>query len=133
VPHLRTKWVKQLSRLDFVRGIKVSAPARRLGHYTKAARQFRDLGAFGIYVGEAMHILEMMRPRAGVWGALHEHWNRLPALTPPAGVVSGPANCGRAVAARLQVASAGDVERMDELAAQFAHSRRAMLPSGSAA
>ncbi|HTO71726.1 MAG TPA: dihydrodipicolinate synthase family protein, partial [Myxococcota bacterium] len=48
--HLRTRAVKAASRLDFVRGIKVSAPPRKLGHYTKAARQFRDLGAFDIYV-----------------------------------------------------------------------------------
>lgn len=121
VAHLRTKWVKQLSRLDFVRGIKVSAPARKLGHYTKAARQFRDLGAFGIYVGEAMHILEMMRPRTGLLGVLREHWNRflLHDLL-PAGVVSGPANLfPREWQRAWQVARAGDVERMDELAALF--------------
>ena len=121
VPHLRTKWVKQLSRLDFVRGIKVSAPPRRLGHYTKAARQFRDLGAFDIYVGDALHILEMMRPRTGFWGAIREHWNRflLHDLL-PAGVVSGPANLlPREWQRAWQVASAGDVERMDELAPLF--------------
>ena len=73
---LRTRWVKRLSRLDFVRGIKVSASPRRLGHYTKAARQFRDLGPFGLYVGNALYILEMMRPRSGLWGTLVEHWNR---------------------------------------------------------
>ena len=27
-----------------------------------------DLGAFGIYVGNALHVLDMMRPRAGWWG-----------------------------------------------------------------
>jgi len=113
--------VKQLSRLDFVRGIKVSAPPRRLGHYTKAARQFRDRGAFGIYVGEAMHILEMMRPHTGFWGVLREHWNRflLHDLL-PAGVVSGPANLmPREWQRAWQVAGAGDVERMDELARLF--------------
>ena len=133
MPHLRTKWVKQLSRLDFVRGIKVSAPPRRLGHYTKAARQFRDRGAFGIYVGEAMHILEMMRPRTGFWGALREHWNRflLHDLL-PAGVVSGPANLmPREWQRAWQVAGAGDVERMDELAALFrAFSASYRFPSG---
>jgi dihydrodipicolinate synthase/N-acetylneuraminate lyase len=121
VQHLRTRWVKQLSRLDFVRGIKVSAPPRRLGHYTKAARQFRDRGAFGIYVGDAMHILEMMRPHTGFWGALREHWNRflLHDLL-PAGVVSGPANfLPREWQRAWQVAGAGDVERMDELAGIF--------------
>jgi dihydrodipicolinate synthase/N-acetylneuraminate lyase len=111
---LRTRWVKQMSRLDFVRGIKVSASPRKLGHYTKAARQFRDLGAFGIYVGNALYVLEMMRPRTGLWGTLVEHWNRflLHDLL-PAGVVSGPANLWpREWQYAWQVASAGDAERM---------------------
>ena len=133
VPHLRTKWVKQLSRLDFVRGIKVSAPPRRLGHYTKAARQFRDRGAFDIYVGEALHILELMRPRAGFWGTIVEHWNRflLHDLL-PSGVVSGPANLWpREWQRAWQVSSAGDVERMDELAALFgAFSASYRFPAG---
>jgi dihydrodipicolinate synthase/N-acetylneuraminate lyase len=121
VPYLRTAWVKRLSRLDFVRGVKVSAPPRRLGHYTKAARQFRDLGAFGIYVGNALHILEMMRPRTGTWGKLVEHWNRflLHELL-PTGVVSGPANVfPREWQRAWQVSQAGDVERMDQLKALF--------------
>jgi dihydrodipicolinate synthase/N-acetylneuraminate lyase len=119
--HLRTRAVKQLSRLDFVRGIKVSAPPRRLGHYTKAARQFRDLGAFDIYVGDALQILRMMRPRAGFFGSLREHWNRflLHDLL-PSGVVSGPANLWpREWQRAWRVACAGDVERMDQLEAIF--------------
>lgn len=118
---LRTRWVKQMSRLDFVRGIKVSATPRKLGHYTKAARQFRDLGAFGIYVGNALYILEMMRPRTGLWGTLVEHWNRflLHDLL-PAGVVSGPANLWpREWQYAWQVASAGDAERMRAVQALF--------------
>ena len=119
--HLRTRAVKALSRLDFVRGIKVSAPPRRLGHYTKAARTFRDLGAFDIYVGDALQILRMMRPRSGVFGALREHWNRflLHDLL-PSGVVSGPANLyPREWQRAWRVASAGDVERMDQLESLF--------------
>ena len=119
---LRTRWVKALSRLDFVRGIKVTAPPRRLGHYTKAARQFRDLGAFAIYVGNAPYGLEMMRPRSGAWGKLAERWNRflLHDLL-PAGVVAGPANpWPREWQRAWQVAQAGDVERTDRLAALFA-------------
>ena len=119
--HLRTRWVKQLSRLDFVRGIKVSAPPRRLGHYTKAARQFRDLGEFGIYVGNALYVLDMMRPQAGLRGRLVERWNRflLHDLL-PAGVVSGPANLWpREWQRAWQVASAGDAERMAEMARLF--------------
>jgi len=119
--HLRTRAVKAMSRLDFVRGIKVSAPPRRLGHYTKAARQFRDLGSFDIYVGDALQILRMMRPRTGFWGALREHWNRflLHDLL-PSGVVSGPANLyPREWQRAWRVASAGDVERMDQLESLF--------------
>ena len=119
--HLRTRAVKALSRLDFVRGIKVSAPPRRLGHYTKAARTFRDLGAFDIYVGDALQILRLMRPRTGFWGTIREHWNRflLHDLL-PSGVVSGPANLfPREWQRAWRVASAGDVERMDELEALF--------------
>jgi len=121
--YLRTRWVKQMSRLDFVRGIKVSAPPRKLGHYTKAARQFHDLGAFGIYVGNALYVLDMMRPRTGLWGSLVEHWNRflLHDLL-PAGVVAGPANLWpREWQYAWQVSSAGDGERMAEVGRLLKH------------
>ena len=131
---LRTRWVKRLSRLDFVRGIKVSAPPRRLGHYTKAARQFRDIGPFALYVGNALYVLEMMRPRSGIWGTIVEHWNRfLLHDVFPSGVVSGPANLWpREWQRAWQVACAGDVERMDEMQALFQRFRRAYnFPAGS--
>ncbi len=131
---LRTQWVKACSRLDFVRGIKVSAPARRLGHYTKAARTFRDRGAFGIYVGNALYILQMMRPRTGLWGQTVEHWNRflLHDLL-PSGVVSGPANLWpREWQHAWQVASSGDVERMEILEDLFQRFRQSyVFPSGN--
>src|SRR5262245_61259564 len=119
--YLRTRWVKQLSRLDFVRGIKVSAPPRRLGHYTKAASHFRDRGDFAIYVGNALHILDMMRPREGLLGSLAERWNRfLLHDMLPAGVVSGPANLWPSEWRwAWQVSCAGDAERMDEIKALF--------------
>ena len=117
VPHIRTRQVKAMSRLDFVRGIKVSATRKVLGNYTKAADSFRERGEFGIYVGNAMLIFDLFRPRPGVLGTIAEHWYRYRmrgAL--PIGVVSGPANAlprewGRA----WQVCRAGDVERMDEM------------------
>jgi hypothetical protein len=40
VPHIRTRQVKAMSRLDFVRGIKVSASKKVLGNYTRAAAGF---------------------------------------------------------------------------------------------
>jgi len=61
--HIHTHQVKAMSRLDFVRGIKVSARRKVLGNYTKAAASFRERGEFGIYVGNAMLIFEIFRPR----------------------------------------------------------------------
>jgi dihydrodipicolinate synthase/N-acetylneuraminate lyase len=117
VPHIRTRQVKAMSRLDFVRGIKVSAPRRVLGHYTQAAAGFRQRGEFGIYVGNAMLIFELFRPHTGWLGAIVEHWNRhrlRGAL--PIGVVAGPANAlPREWAYAWQVSRAGDAERMDEV------------------
>ncbi len=130
---LRTRWVKECSRLDFVRGIKVTAPARRLGHYSKAARQFRDLGPFAIYFGNAPLILEMMRPRHGVFAQLADQWNRfLRHDMLPAGVVAGPANLlPREWQRAWQVSVAGDEERMQEMGRLFAAFREACsFPGG---
>jgi dihydrodipicolinate synthase/N-acetylneuraminate lyase len=113
--HLRTRQVKALSRLDFVRGIKVSAPKKVLGNYTQAARNFRERGEFGIYVGDAMLIFELFRPRAGLVGALRDRWQRYwLAGQLPIGVVAGPANAlPREWARAWQVCRAGDAERMN--------------------
>ena len=117
VPHIRTRQVKALSRLDFVRGIKVTAPRGVMGNYTKAAAGFRERGEFGIYAGNASEIFELFRPRTGWWGALAERWNRyLLRDTLPIGVVAGPANVfPREWARAWQVCRAGDLERMEEV------------------
>ena len=116
-PHIRTRQVKALSRLDFVRGIKVSAPRKVLGNYTKAAKSFRDRGEFGIYVGSAMLIFDLYRPRTGWMGVIAEHWQRYRLSGGlPIGVVSGPANAlPREWARAWQVCRAGDAERMDQI------------------
>jgi len=117
VPHIRTKQVKAMSRLDFVRGIKVSASRKVLGNYTKAAASFRDRGEFGIYVGNAALIFDLFRPRTGLLGVVAEHWNRYRLRgSLPIGVVAGPANAlPREWARAWQVCRAGDGERMDEV------------------
>jgi len=117
VPHIRTRQVKALSRLDFVRGIKVSAPRRVLGHYTKAAANFRERGEFAIYVGDAMLIFDLLRPRRGFFGALAAYWNRYRLHgTLPRGVVAGPANVlPREWARAWQVCCVGDEERMRDV------------------
>ena len=117
VPHIRTRQVKAMSRLDFVRGIKVSATRKVLGNYTRAASGFRDRGEFGIYVGNAMLIFDLFRPRFGILGSVVEHWHRYRMRGGwPIGVVSGPANAmPREWARAWQVCRAGDRERMDQV------------------
>ncbi len=117
VPHIRTRQLKAMSRLDFVRGIKVSARRRVLGNYTRAAAGFRERGEFGIYVGNAHLIFEIFRPRSGWIGALSEHWQRWRLRGGlPIGVVAGPANAlPREWARAWQVCRAGDAERMQEV------------------
>jgi len=114
VPHIRTRQVKAMSRLDFVRGIKVSASKKVLGNYTKAAAGFHERGEFGIYVGNAMLIFDLFRPRPGWLGAVAEHWNRWRLRGGiPIGVVAGPGNAlPREWARAWQVSRAGDAERM---------------------
>jgi dihydrodipicolinate synthase/N-acetylneuraminate lyase len=117
VPHIRTRQVKALSRLDFVRGIKVSAPRKVLGNYTRAAASFNERGEFAIYVGDAMLIFDLFRPRRGALGTVVDHWNRWRLSgAMPAGVVAGPANVlPREWARAWQVCRAGDVERMEQV------------------
>lgn len=93
VPHVRTRDVKRLSRLPFMFGLKVSAPRRVLGNYTKGAAHFKDKGEFGIYVGNAMLMFQVFKLEDGLIGRAREYWNRyLLHNELPIGVVSGPAN-----------------------------------------
>lgn len=93
LPHIRTRDVKRLSRLPFIFGLKVSAPRRVLGNYTKGAGHFKDKGEFGIYVGNAMLMFQLFKLEDGLAGRVREYWNRyLLHNELPIGVVSGPAN-----------------------------------------
>jgi dihydrodipicolinate synthase/N-acetylneuraminate lyase len=132
VPHIRTRQVKALSRLDFVRGIKVSAPRKVMGNYTRAAAGFRDRGEFGIYVGDAFQIFELFRPRTGLAGVLAEHWQRRRLRGGlPIGVVAGPANVlPREWARAWQVCRAGDAERMERVLRVLDAFRSGMRASG---
>ena len=93
IPHIRTRDVKRLSRLPFIFGLKVSAPRRVLGNYTKGALHYKDKGEFGVYVGNAMLMFQVFRMDDGLLGRAREYWNRyLLHNELPIGVVSGPAN-----------------------------------------
>ena len=93
IPHIHTRDVKRLSRLPFIFGVKVSAPRRVLGNYTKAAAHFKDKGEFGIYIGDAMLMFQAFKLEEGFVGRVREYWNRyLLHNELPIGVVSGPAN-----------------------------------------
>ena len=126
LPHIRTRQVKALSRLDFVRGIKVSASRKVLGNYTRAAAGFRERGDFGIYVGNALLIFEIFRPRSGWLGVLSEHWQRWRLRGGlPIGVVAGP---GEPAAARVGARLAGVPRRR-----RRAHGARAPRARGATA
>jgi dihydrodipicolinate synthase/N-acetylneuraminate lyase len=111
--HIRTRLVKELSRLPWVCGLKVSASRRVLDNYTRAALHFKQPGEFGIYVGNANLIFDWFLPQRG--------W--LPPRHLPIGVVSGPANVfPREWQKAWRVCWCGDEELMLEyrrLAADF--------------
>jgi dihydrodipicolinate synthase/N-acetylneuraminate lyase len=115
-PHIRTGIVKHLSRLPWIRGIKVSAPRRALGNYTKAALHYKQRGEFGVYIGNAMLIFELYRPSHGLFGRLREGWrDYLLNDAPPIGVVSGPANVmPREWQKAWRVCWAGDEEMIEQ-------------------
>lgn len=133
VQHLSTSQVQALSRLDFVRGIKVSARRRVLGNYIKAASSFCERGEFGIYVGDAMQIFQIFRPREGVFGKLSWSWQRWRLSGGlPIGVVSGPGNVlPREWARAWQVCRAGDASRMQAVRRVLdAYHAATMTPDG---
>jgi dihydrodipicolinate synthase/N-acetylneuraminate lyase len=120
-PHIRTHIVKELSRLPWLRGIKVSAPRRVLGNYTKAALHYKQPGEFGIYIGNAMLIFDWYRQSKG---RLRAGWHEyLLSHTLPIGVVAGPGNVfPREWQKAWRVAWAGDEELTDlyqSLCAEF--------------
>ncbi len=91
--HLHTRDVKTMSRLRYVRGIKVTASKTVIGNYTRAASHFKASHEFAIYAGNAYLIFDLFAPPAGVADRMRHHWNRyLTQRTRPYGVVAGPAN-----------------------------------------
>ena len=125
--HIRTHIVKDLSRLPWIYGIKVSASRRVLGNYTKAALHFKQPNEFGIYIGNANLIFDWYRPKEGFINRLQSGWrNWLLHDQLPIGVISGPANVlPREWKKAWNVCWAGDEELMDQ-AQQMAEKFEAM-------
>src|SRR5258705_7125424 len=65
-PHLHTRDVKEMSRLEYVRGIKVTASKTVIGNYTRAASHFKASHEFAIYAGNAYLIFDLFAPPAAV-------------------------------------------------------------------
>lgn len=92
-PHMRTRDVKLMSQLAYVRGIKVTADKSVLGNYTRAASHFKLAHEFAIYVGNPLLIFDLFAPPAGLAGTVRHYWNRyLTQRSLPSGVVAGAAN-----------------------------------------
>jgi dihydrodipicolinate synthase/N-acetylneuraminate lyase len=92
-PHLHTRDVKRMSRLEYVRGIKVTAGKAVLGNYMRAASNFKLGGEFAIYAGNPYLIFDLFVPPSGFAGTIRHYWNRyLTQRALPYGVVAGPGN-----------------------------------------
>ena len=132
VPHLKTALVKRLSRLEFVRGIKVSAPIQVLGHYAKAAGHFNARGAFGIYTGNARLIFDLFDTEKGPF---RRHLDRfLLSSSLPVGVVAGQANAlPREWQNAWRVCLAGDDRASARYGEAFARLSAACRPGGGPA
>lgn len=91
--HLHTRDVKKMSRLEYVRGVNVSAGKAVLGNYTRAASPFKRKGEFGIFSGNPYLIFDLFRRPAGLRGWTRHYWNRyLTQSALPSGLVAGAAN-----------------------------------------
>lgn len=92
-PHLHTRDVKQMARLAYVRGIKVTAGKAVLGNYTRAASHFKLSHEFAVYAGIPYLIFDLFAPADGLSGTIRHRWNRyLTQRAMPYGVVSGASN-----------------------------------------
>jgi dihydrodipicolinate synthase/N-acetylneuraminate lyase len=113
--HLHTRDVKEMSRLPYVRGVKVTASKSVIGNYTRAASHFKAAHEFAVYAGNAYLIFDLFAPPVGVADRMRHHWNRfLTQRARPYGVVSGPGGAmPREWQRAWQVCRSADRELMD--------------------
>jgi dihydrodipicolinate synthase/N-acetylneuraminate lyase len=72
--HLHTRDVKRMARLEYVRGVKVTAGKVVLGNYTRAASHFKLSHEFAIYAGDPYLIFDLFAPADGIKSALRHRW-----------------------------------------------------------
>lgn len=139
-PHVHTRDVKQMSRMEYVRGVKVTAGKAVLGNYTRAATHFNRGGDFAIYAGDPYLIFDLFAPPQGMRGWLRHYWNRYWTRDSlPYGIVAGPANVmPREWQRALRVCRHGDLALMHRYAGvleefraacEFVRSGRAVRPT----
>jgi len=126
-PHLHTHDVKQMSRLSYVSGIKVTSGKAVLGNYTRAAAHFKRNGEFAIYPGNAYLIFDLLMPPEGFGRLLRSTWNRfLTQNALPHGVVAGAANVmPREWQRAWQICQAGNAVMIDRYRAAMEEFREA--------
>ncbi len=117
-PHLHTRDVKQMSRMGYVRGVKVTAGKAVLGNYTRAASHFNRGGDFAIYAGDPYLIFDLFAPPEGAGGWTRHYWNRYWTRDSlPYGIVAGPSNAmPREWQRALRVCRNGDAALMHRYA-----------------
>ena len=74
---IKTRDLKQLARLDILRGVCVTAQPAVAGNYLKGARHYKARHEFGVFLGNAEQIFSLFKPAGGVLGGLQERWQRL--------------------------------------------------------
>ncbi|HTB34441.1 MAG TPA: dihydrodipicolinate synthase family protein, partial [bacterium] len=129
---LRTSQVKQLARLDYVCGVKVTADAKTAGNYLRAARHSKARHEFGVYLGRAGQAFPLFVPASGWLGNLGERWRHFwVGSEPPQGIVPASGNLfPSAWRAAWSACVAGDLERMHEYEAAFARLHQAFRFGG---
>jgi dihydrodipicolinate synthase/N-acetylneuraminate lyase len=91
--HISTSELRQMARLSYVHGIKVTASKEVFASYARPPAYFKLGGGFAIYPGNAYLIFELFRPWEGITGRMLDYWSRyLGPRTLPHGVVAGASN-----------------------------------------
>ena len=83
--------LRQMARLNYVHGIKVTASKEVFASYARPPAYFKLGGNFAIYPGNAYLIFGLFKPSEGIAGRMREYWSRYPA-TPHLAAWGG---CGR--------------------------------------